>query len=126
MRAIVTGNRTYANAEAIRSALRALPEASTVVHGGCPTGSDVIADRLARPMGHVPEIHPAEWHAHGPAAGPIRNQAMVDLGADVCLAFGELQRMKRGKMRNTGTGDCADRCRKAGIRVVHCASGGAP
>lgn len=70
-------------------------------------------------MGHVPEIHPAEWHVHGPAAGPMRNQAMVDLGADVCFAFGELQRMKRGKLRNTGTGDCVERCRKAGIRVVH-------
>jgi hypothetical protein len=31
---------------------------------------------------------------------------MVDLGADVCFAFGELQRMKRGKLCNTGTGDC--------------------
>jgi hypothetical protein len=44
---------------------------------------------------------------------------MVDLGADVCFAFGELQRMKRGKLCNTGTGDCVERCRKAGIRVVH-------
>ena len=119
MRAIVTGNRTYANAEAIRSALRTLPEASTIVHGGCPTGADIIADLLARRMGHLPEVHPAEWHVHGPAAGPIRNQAMVDLGADVCFAFGELQRMKRGRMQNTGTGDCVERCRKAGIRVVH-------
>ena len=119
VRAIVTGNRTWANVEAIRAALRTLPEGSTVVHGGCPTGADAIADRLIRPMGHVPEIHPAEWHGHGPAAGPIRNQVMVDLGADVCFAFGELQRMKRGKLRNTGTGDCVERCRKAGIRVVH-------
>jgi Ni,Fe-hydrogenase III small subunit len=119
MRAIVTGNRTWTNAEAIRAALRTLPESSTVVHGGCPTGADIIADRIARAMGHVPEVHPAEWHVHGNAAGPIRNQAMVDLGADVCLAFGELQRMKRGRMQNTGTGDCVERCRKAGIRVVH-------
>lgn len=119
MRAIITGNRTWTNAEAIRAALRTLPESSTVVHGGCPTGADIIADRIARAMGHVPEIHPAEWHVHGPAAGPIRNQAMVDLGADVCFSFGELQRMKRGKLCNTGTGDCVERCRKAGIRVVH-------
>ena len=119
MRAIVTGNRTWTNEGAVREALRALPEASTVVHGGCPTGADAIADRLARSTGHVPEIHPAEWHAHGPAAGPIRNQAMVDLGADVCLAFGELQRMKRGKMRNTGTGDCVAKARRAGIPVKH-------
>lgn len=119
MRAIVTWNRTWANAVAIRAALRTLPEGSTVVHGGCPTGADVIASLLARRMGLVPEVHPAEWDIHGHAAGPIRNQVMVDLGADVCFAFGELQRMKRGKLRNTGTGDCVERCKKAGIRVVH-------
>jgi Ni,Fe-hydrogenase III small subunit len=71
MRAIVTGNRTYANAVAIRAALRTLPESSTVVHGGCPTGADIIADRIARAMGHVPEIHPAEWHVHGPPLAPF-------------------------------------------------------
>jgi hypothetical protein len=61
-----------------------------------------MADRIARRMGWRVEAHPAEWHTHRPScpeehhqyptafcfeAGPIRNQKMVDLGADLCLAY---------------------------------------
>ena len=31
--------------------------------------------------------HPGELRSYCPGAGPRRNQEMVDLGADVCLAF---------------------------------------
>lgn len=119
MRVIVTGNRDWTDEGAILMALADLPLISTVVHGACETGADAIADRIARAMGHVPELHPADWNAHGNAAGPMRNSHMVSLGADACYAFGDLQRMRRGKMRNTGTGDCVAKAKRAGIPVKH-------
>lgn len=45
-----------------------------------------------------------------PMAGLYRNQEMVDLGADVVLAF------QRNGSR--GTQDCMDRARRAGLTVV--------
>lgn len=58
------------------------------------------------------EEYPANWDLHGNAAGPIRNQRMVDLRppADVLVAA------PLGK--SPGTRDCMARARKAGIRVV--------
>ena len=80
-----------------------------VVHGACPSGADHFAHRWATLVQFKPwitvtaEPHPADWEHcrdtcrhtprdrngrnYCPASGPYRNQDMVDLGADVCLAF---------------------------------------
>ena len=115
MRVIVTGNRDWTDEGAILMALADLPLISTVVHGACERGADAIADRIARAMGHVTELHPANWNAHGKAAGPMRNAHMVSLGADACYAFGALYR--NGK--RTGTGDCVAKAKRVGIPVTH-------
>lgn len=80
----------------------------TVIHGGA-RGADQLAGDLARRAGFTVEPHPADWVARGRAAGPIRNQAMVDAGADICLAF------PIGP--SPGTRDCARRAAAAGIPV---------
>lgn len=113
MRVLVTGSRNWTNEAAVYSALTELIRTSnriTVVHGACPTGADAIAHHWATSVpGATAEPHPAEWDRHGKAAGPIRNQQMVDLGADVCLAF------LLGESR--GTRDCMRRAEAAGIPV---------
>lgn len=67
------------------------------------------------------DVHKANWNKHGKAAGPIRNQGMVDLGADVCLYFlGPCTRewCKIPKPHSShGAQGCAKLARQAGIRV---------
>src|SRR5690606_11824331 len=59
----------------------------TLVHGGAP-GADSEAAYVAAYLLEWPvEAHPADWQRHGRAAGPIRNQQMVDSGADLVIAF---------------------------------------
>jgi hypothetical protein len=87
-RILVTGSRTWTDAEAIRGALaRHYAPGVVLVSGACPHGADAIAERIWRELGGQVERHPAQWDRYGRAAGFRRNATMVELGADVCLAF---------------------------------------
>ena len=98
-RVLITGSRDWQKVEAVRFALDyAFCEAAhsgralTVVHGACPRGADAQAADYAnylisRDLPVKTEPHPANWQINGKRAGFIRNQLMVNLGADVCLAF---------------------------------------
>lgn len=93
-RVLVTGSRDVVNEPLVRCELtRAWREAGqplVVVHGACPTGVDAIAATWCREhefAGIVEERHPARWHLHGRAAGPVRNAEMVQAGAWRVLAF---------------------------------------
>ena len=100
--------------------------------GDCRTGVDhLIRQRLQPVLNDRLDIFEAEWdrcqpdhpivpcyhrpRANGncPAAGPRRNQTMVDAGGDLCVAFHD------GPLHNSrGTYDCARRAAIAGIEVV--------
>ncbi|WP_081343398.1 SLOG family protein [Mycobacteroides chelonae] len=116
MRILITGSRRWTDRAAIETALRSAaaghsPREVTVVHGECPYGgADIIAAAIADRLGFVVEPHPAAWKVHGKAAGPMRNQEMVDLGAHLCLAFPDAE--------SRGTWDCVRRAAAAGIRVI--------
>lgn len=115
MRILITGSRDWTDSDVIRNALASFTldtsEEITVVHGDCPTGADSIAAKIASENGFNVEAHPADWARHGKSAGPIRNQEMVDLGADICLAF------PKGDSR--GTRGCMKFAKAAGIKVVN-------
>lgn len=113
MRILVTGSRDWKDSWVVIMALRDVlgghPKGTIVEGGG--QGADRIARNWARRFPDLTvETHKAEWRTQGSAAGPIRNQKMVDLGADICLAFplGE----------SPGTRDCMRRARKAGVTVM--------
>lgn len=78
----------------------------TFIHGTC-RGVDQTGAMIARRFGWDVEAYPALWKVHGRAAGPIRNQQMLDTGIDVLLAFP----MEGGR----GTQDMIRRAKKAGI-----------
>lgn len=116
MRILITGSRDWDDTATITEALQDVwesydcPPAPTLVSGACPTGADHIAETHWQSLGHPIERHPADWHAHGRAAGPRRNQAMVDAGADVCLAF--IRDDSRGATQ------CANAAERAGIPTI--------
>jgi hypothetical protein len=100
MRLLTTGSRDWEGTHAtIRIQIlldtflafcEQLGEKLTVVHGDCPTGADRIVDGWARRRdyaGVTVETFPADWTRLGKAAGPRRNQQMVDAGADMCIGF---------------------------------------
>lgn len=84
-------------------------EQITLVHGGA-RGADRIAAGIGRALWFQIEAHPAEWRRLGRGAGPIRNTTMVQLGADVVLAF--------PIGRSPGTRDLIAKATAAGIPVV--------
>jgi hypothetical protein len=125
VRILVTGSRDWEDGDAVRRAIAEamndrgimtptgkITEQVTIVHGGCPTGADRHAQLWALSLRGLmsEEEHPADWIHEGKAAGPRRNQRMVDAGADICLAF------PLGESR--GTRDCMRRAEAAGIPVV--------
>jgi len=84
-----------------------------LIHGDCPSGVDAAIQEACEEVGVPTERHPADWQALGKGAGPRRNQAMVDLGAALCLAF------SRDLHASRGTADCARRARASGIPTWH-------
>ena len=128
MRVLVTGSRDWIDRLTIYRALNevckefdlnyesdehgnTMPDHSkiTVVHGHCPTGADHWADEWCIGNFFMAERHPAEWEKYGKSAGFRRNAEMVNLGADLCLAF-----IKDGSRGATHTADLAE---KAGIET---------
>lgn len=115
-RIIVTGSRDWVDRSVIAGALASVVEDAiyherepVVVHGDCPTGADALVQAICDAAEIRTERHPADWNEHGKAAGPLRNQEMVDLGANVCLAFPH--------HGSRGTSDCIRRAEGADIPV---------
>lgn len=115
-RILVTGSRDWESHSVIAESLASVvvdaiyhDKEPVVVHGDCPTGADAIVQTICEAAEIRTERHPADWNKHGRAAGPIRNQEMVDLGANVCLAFPH--------HGSRGTNDCIRRAEGADIPV---------
>jgi hypothetical protein len=110
MRVLVCGGRAYNNVANVWDTLDALQTSrpiALVIEGGAPG-----ADRLARVWAQkhrVPlKTYSADWSRHGKAAGPIRNQRMIDDGKpDLVVAF------PGGK----GTTDMVQRAFAANVQV---------
>lgn len=87
-RVLITGSRAWNDTAVIRRALAYVwnPDA-VLVSGACPRGADALCEACWTHWGGRIEQHPAHWRRHGRRAGFVRNQTMVNAGADLCLAF---------------------------------------
>ncbi len=118
-RILICGSRRWGHRELIRRELAKLPTDTIIIHGDCPTGADHIADAIWRQIGQLaPEKFPADWKKHGKAAGPIRNQQMIDEGKpDRAIAF-FFASGADADPSSPGTADMLRRVRAAGIPVL--------
>lgn len=108
LRILVTGGRDWTRRRPVEDALaRAIAgrDDVVIVHGAA-FGVDGIAQAYADAHGYECEPYPARMFPSNRA----RNQHMVNLGADVCLAFAMAWK--------SGTGMCARMARKAGVEVL--------
>lgn len=134
-RVLVTGSRDWPDIERVRHELSriydelAATRLMVVVHGVCPTGADAHARQWVRDRQRfgepaIEDPHRAQWRPNGVldrSAGFKRNARMVELGADVCLAFigpctkpGCREPQPHG---SHGATHCADLAEQAGIET---------
>lgn len=116
MRVLVCGGRDFNDRDFIHNTLCELNESrgpfTCVIHGAA-TGADseamIWTQMMAtvQPIKHLPMV--ADWRSHGKAAGPIRNQRMIDEGKpDLVIAF----------PGGRGTADMTRRARTARLEVI--------
>jgi hypothetical protein len=80
---VIAGGRDYQFTDEDKSKLDALPIAE-VVSGGAK-GADQFGEQWAESRGIPVRRFPADWKAHGRAAGPIRNRKMAEYADAVAL-----------------------------------------
>lgn len=109
-RVLVCGGRDYADQSMLFGVLDMLSEErviNCVIQGGA-SGADKLARMWAISRNHHFDTFDADWRSLGKAAGPIRNQRMIDEGKPtLVLAFAG----------GRGTADMIGRARSAGIPV---------
>ena len=111
MRVLVCGGRDYQDAARVSQVLQIGHEKykySAVIEGGAK-GADAWAAMWARSHGLPVVTFPADWGRDGKAAGPKRNQRMIDEGKpDMVIAF----------PGGRGTADMVRRAKAAGVKVL--------
>jgi len=110
MRVLVCGGRAFSDGDLLSKVLwdvHAERPIRDIIHGGAP-GADYLA-HVFSVMGGFNEIEfRADWERFGKAAGPMRNQRMIDEGnPDLVIAF----------PGGRGTADMVRRAHRAGIPV---------
>jgi hypothetical protein len=103
MRVLVCGGRDYNDKVKLYWELGHIEGISCIITGAA-RGADYLAEMWAMSTpGMVLQRFPADWKTHGKAAGPIRNQKMLDEGKPDLVV--------------KGTADMVARAQKAGVQV---------
>lgn len=114
MRVLVCGGRDYGDLKRFVEEMdridRELPKPGiTHLISGCAPGADTLALQWSVKWDLPVSMFHADWRQHGNAAGPIRNQRMLDEGKpDLVVAF----------PGGRGTADMVRRAKAAGLKVI--------
>jgi hypothetical protein len=110
MRVLVCGGRSFDDLPLLDRTLDELHAErpiTAVIHGAA-AGADTMAHFWAGAAAVPIDVYVAQWKKHGRAAGPIRNQRMLDEGKpDLVVAF----------PGGGGTADMIRRAERAGVPV---------
>jgi hypothetical protein len=90
MRVLVCGGRDFSDTAWLYSVLDDLKKRETIdcIIEGDAKGADRIAGYWAKKNRIDLKIFPADWASNGKAAGPLRNQKMIDdARPDLVIAF---------------------------------------
>src|SRR3954454_19716065 len=110
-RVLVCGGKDFYDRDGLYAALDGLhaDHRFTVVIAGGSRGADTMAYDWAVWRGIRTKVYKAQWERYGAAAGPLRNQRMLDDGhPDLVMAF------PGGK----GTAGMIALARQAGVKVI--------
>ena len=111
MKVLVCGGRNFDDVEFLDETLDAYHEQfvfTKLIHGGAD-GADTLAGDWAHSRGVQKKVYRANWGKHGRAAGPIRNQQMLDEEhPDLVIAF----------EGGNGTAHMVSIAKKAGVKVI--------
>ncbi len=113
-RILVTGDRNWDDWLLILTELANFPRKRTMVIEGGAHGADLYAKWIAEALFGEDSVeeYPANWNQFGKAAGPIRNQQMIDEGfPTTVLAF------HSNLIASRGTRDMIKRALKVGLPV---------
>ena len=110
MKVLVCGSRNWFDEQTLWDWLdQLLPHPTMIIHGDAP-GADYLAGLWAKTSGIIEVKVPAQWAAHGKAAGPMRNGEMLRLDPDFVVAF------PLGESR--GTKNMMMQARRLGVPVI--------
>jgi hypothetical protein len=112
MKVLCCGDRNWDNWLLIWRELRALGPLTEFVHGDC-RGADKMCGHVAKSLGRAVQSVPADWKKYGKAAGPIRNQEMLNRHPDIGLVLAFHADLSKSR----GTADMVARAEAAGIAV---------
>jgi hypothetical protein len=114
LKILICGCRKWSNYDSILAVVKGLIKnygEVVIVEGEC-SGADILARQAAIECCVPFRGYPAEWNRYGNAAGPIRNQQMIDEEhPDMCIAFHPFLPGSKG------TKDMVNKARQAGIET---------
>lgn len=114
-RILVCGDRNWTGQVSLDRFLDVHAADAQVVIHGCARGADTLGGLWASKRGKEILPFPAQWSMYGRAAGPIRNQAMLDRGKpELVIAF------HSNIAASKGTKDMLARAKRAGIPTLLC------
>lgn len=122
---LITGSRDWMAVETIENILRAevakamdMGRVPMVIHGDHWDGADNIAELFCERSGVRSLKFPAQWKLKGRAAGPLRNEEMVEVYASIIGVSGNTGAAYAFPMvHSTGTRDCITALQRRNFQV---------